>query len=153
MGILNRIGLGKKKADLPKAPKEISETREKKTGKPIKEKLSKQLATKAKSHKRDGDLGLAHANLVRPIISEKGTALAGMGKYVFAVSLKANKSEIKKSVERVYGVDVVGVNVIKMPGKLRRYGRSVGRTSAWKKAVVTLAKGQKISGIMESVGQ
>lgn len=90
--------------------------------------------------------------LMRPVLSEKGTALAGKGKYVFAVAPRANKPEIKKSVQNIYDVHVTKVRIIKMPGKARRYGRSTGMTAAWKKAIVTLKPGEKIAGIIESVG-
>lgn len=94
----------------------------------------------------------AHEVLVRPILSEKAIGLAASGKYVFAVSTRANKSEIKKSIQKVYDVHVIGVNISNLPGKKRRSGRTQGRTAAWKKAVVKLAAGEKISGIVESVG-
>lgn len=94
----------------------------------------------------------AEAILVRPVLSEKGTHLAAKGKFIFEVSQRANKNEIRKSVQSVYGVHVTDVNVIKMPGKTRRYGKSKGRTSAFKKAVVSLRSGEKIPGIIESVG-
>lgn len=99
-----------------------------------------------------GNTGRALEILVRPVLSEKATHLANRGTYVFEVDPKANKSEIKKSVQAVYKVHVEGVRIIKMPAKTRRYGRSVGQTSAWKKAVVKVKKGEKISGIVEAVG-
>lgn len=96
--------------------------------------------------------GRAFEILVRPVLSEKATHLANRGTYVFEVDPKANKSEIKKSVQAVYKVHVEGVRIIKMPAKTRRYGRSTGKTSVWKKAVVTVKKGEKISGIVEAIG-
>lgn len=90
--------------------------------------------------------------LVRPLLSEKGTHLAARGQYVFAVMKKANKPEIKKDIEKLYSVHVERVNIINMPGKTRRYGRTTGRTSDWRKAVVTLRAGEKIPGILEAVG-
>ena len=65
-------------------------------------------------------------------------------KYVFNVRLDANKLEIKAAVEQAFDVDVVAVNTINMRGKVRRWGRKLGRTSAWKKAIVTLEEGQTI---------
>jgi large subunit ribosomal protein L23 len=94
----------------------------------------------------------AYRILIRPILSEKGTHLAPLGKYVFAVSPAANKSEIKKSIEQLYSVHVKTVRIVKMVGKRRRYGRTTGRTSDWKKAVITLRSGEKIPGIIEAVG-
>lgn len=90
--------------------------------------------------------------LLRPIVSEKGARLAGSGRYVFEVTPEANKTEIKKSVERVFNVHVEHVGIINLPAKSRRWGRVVGKTAHWKKAIVKLRTGEKIPGIIESVG-
>jgi large subunit ribosomal protein L23 len=82
--------------------------------------------------------------LRRPLITEKGTLLAESGKYAFQVATAANKLQIKEAVERAFDVHVVKVNVMNMPGKERRVGRSKGMTSEWKKAIVTLAEGERI---------
>jgi large subunit ribosomal protein L23 len=65
--------------------------------------------------------------------------------YVFQVKRKATKPEIKKAVEKAFGVKVDSVRTMVMPGKPKRLGRFMGRTTAWKKAVVTLAQGQHIT--------
>ena len=85
-----------------------------------------------------------YAVLLRPLITEKGTLLAESGKYAFQVASQANKLQIKEAVERAFDVHVIKVNVMNMPGKQRRVGRSVGMTSEWKKAIVTLAEGERI---------
>ena len=85
-----------------------------------------------------------HEILRRPVITEKSTMLGDRGQYVFEVARAANKIEIKRAVEVVFKVDVEAVNVSHVRGKMRRMGRSVGMTSNWKKAVVTLRHGQKI---------
>ncbi len=85
-----------------------------------------------------------YAVLLKPLITEKGTLLAEAGKYAFHVATGANKLQIKDAVERAFDVHVVKVNVMNMPGKLRRVGRSTGMTSEWKKAIVTLAEGERI---------
>jgi large subunit ribosomal protein L23 len=89
--------------------------------------------------------------ILRPVISEKSIDESGRGKYTFAVHDKANKVQIKAAVEELYRkekVTVVAVNVLTSKGKEKKRGtkrgRIVGRTSAWRKAVVTLAPGQKI---------
>ena len=87
---------------------------------------------------------LSHQILVRPIITEKNTLLSEQGKYVFEVRLDANKIEIKRAVEDVFKVSVTAVNIIRVPGKMRRSGRTSGMTRSWKKAVVTLQPGQQI---------
>ena len=76
--------------------------------------------------------------------TEKGSFLEAEGKYVFEVSKKANKIEIKKAIEEIYSVKVDSVNVMTVPGKRKRVRRDFGHTTPWKKAVVTLKEGQKI---------
>lgn len=89
--------------------------------------------------------------ILRPVISEKSIDESGRGKYTFAVHEKANKIQIKAAVEELYKkekVTVIAVNVLTSKAKEKRRGtrsgRIVGHTSAWRKAVVTLAPGQKI---------
>ena len=88
--------------------------------------------------------GNAYRVLVKPLVTEKATNLGGQNKYVFAVSSKANKIEIAKAINEVYGVKPVAVNIIKMQGKKTRYGKVTGRTKDWKKAVITLQEGETI---------
>jgi large subunit ribosomal protein L23 len=95
--------------------------------------------------------GEAYRQLVRPQLSEKANMLAGKNKYVFRVHPDANKPEVKKAVEKVYDVHVRQVNIINVSGKSRRYGRAVGRTKSWKKAIVTVAAGERIEGVTETV--
>ena len=82
--------------------------------------------------------------IIRPILTEKTTLLAEIGKYAFRVHDSANKLEIGRAVEELFRVDVVAVNVSRVRGKWRRFGRNRGRRSDWKKAVVTLQAGQSI---------
>jgi len=82
--------------------------------------------------------------LRRPIITEKTSALATQGCYTFEVDGRASKMQIKEAVEKAFGVRVVSVNVCNMPGKPRRWGRHVSRSPVWKKAMVTLAEGQRL---------
>lgn len=99
-----------------------------------------------------GDTGQAYQILVRPIVTEKAAALAVSSKYIFAVNPRANKPEIKKSIQKVYKVHVTDVKILNLPGKGRRYGKAKGQTSEVKKAIVTLKQGEKIPGIIESIG-
>jgi large subunit ribosomal protein L23 len=85
-----------------------------------------------------------HQALVRPIITEKNTLLAEQGKYTFEIAPNVNKIEVKRAVEEVFNVRVTAVNVMRVPGKQRRMGRTYGMTRSWKKAVVTLEPGQRI---------
>ena len=87
--------------------------------------------------------------LVKPLITEKMTDLAEKkGQYGFVVNRKANKLEVKKAVEDMYGVTVQSVNTMIIPGKKRSRNTKtkfiIGRTSAVKKAIVTLAEGESI---------
>jgi large subunit ribosomal protein L23 len=86
--------------------------------------------------------------LKRPLVTEKVSALNEKGKYGFIVDLKANKVEIKKAVEKQYGVNVERVNTINVMGKYKtRYTKTGilgGRKPNYKKAIVTLAEGEVI---------
>ena len=82
--------------------------------------------------------------LVKPLITEKVTELNGLSKYVFEVSCKANKIEIAKAIEALYGIKPLKVNVICYEGKVKNYGRRSGKRKDWKKAVVTLPKNKTI---------
>lgn len=82
--------------------------------------------------------------LRRPVISEKSTEFAKEGKYVFLVHDNATKSEVKKAVERIYGVRVVKTNVVTQRAKVKRAGRGVHTVHRPKKVIVTLKKGEKL---------
>lgn len=83
--------------------------------------------------------------LKKPLITEK-TSIIGesSNKYGFIVDLKANKNQIKSAIETLYDVKVVSVRTSILPGKLKRAGRFVKKTSKTKKAYIELAEGQKI---------
>lgn len=85
----------------------------------------------------------AHDIIIRPIISEQSMAQIADRKYTFVVAKSANKIEIKKAVEEIFGVNVEKVTTINMIGKIKRMGRYEGRRAAWKKAVVKLSEGSK----------
>jgi len=83
--------------------------------------------------------------VLRPLITEKATRLAGESKYAFEVRLHANKAQIKVAVEKGFNVKVSSVNVLNMKGKPRRVrGNRIKHAPDWKKAVVTLMPGDKI---------
>ncbi|MBO8129551.1 MAG: 50S ribosomal protein L23 [Peptococcaceae bacterium] len=86
----------------------------------------------------------------RPVVTEKSMALAEENKYVFLVDPRANKTEIKEAVEKLFKVKVAKVRTMRRPGKLRRRGRIVGYSPEVKKAIVTLQPGNKIE-IFEGV--
>ena len=85
-----------------------------------------------------------YAILLRPLITEKSTSLAGQDKYVFEVDLRANKPQIREAVELAFGVTVLNVNTMVVKGKNRRFGRNVTKQPDWKKAIVTLQAGDTI---------
>ncbi|MBQ1390225.1 MAG: 50S ribosomal protein L23 [Firmicutes bacterium] len=86
----------------------------------------------------------AYDVIISPIISEQTMDLAREKKYAFKVAPTANKSEIKQAVEEIFdGVEVKKVNVANYDGKLKRLGRTQGRRSSYKKAIVTVSADSK----------
>ncbi|MDR1631085.1 MAG: 50S ribosomal protein L23 [Oscillospiraceae bacterium] len=81
--------------------------------------------------------------VLRPIISEESMLGSAFKKYTFEVAKDANKIEIARAVEKLFGVRVAKVNTMNVRGHLRRYGRHEGYLPSWKKAVVTLTDGSK----------
>lgn len=76
--------------------------------------------------------------------TEKGSDMMPLNKYLFWVDTAANKIEIRKAVEGIYKVKVNSVNTLNIKGKPKRVRYAMGRTSGWKKAIVTLKEGEKI---------
>jgi large subunit ribosomal protein L23 len=87
----------------------------------------------------------------RPLISEKSYAAMATGKYLFRVHPKATKTEIALAIADAFKVEVVSVNTMHVRGKERRRGRVHGFQTNWKKAIVTLAEGQKIESMFQGV--
>lgn len=87
---------------------------------------------------------LAHRVLKEPHITEKATDLVSQNQYIFKVSQRANKNQIKKAIETLYDVNVAKVQIINIPKKQRRLGRISGFKKGYKKAIVKIKKGQKI---------
>ena len=82
--------------------------------------------------------------LLAPVVSEKSYGLLDENKYTFLVAPEANKTEIKIAVETVFGVKVTGVNTINRQGKVRRTRRGFGKRPDTKRAIVTVADGERI---------
>ena len=94
----------------------------------------------------------AHDIIIKPIISEQSMDQIADKKYTFEVKKSANKIEIKKAVEEIFGVKVIKVTTINMDGKQRRNGRyPAGRTASWKKAVVKLSEDSKTIDLFEGM--
>ena len=85
-----------------------------------------------------------HEVLIRPMITEKSTIMAEIGKYAFRVAPKANKTQVKEAVQKTFGVKVADVNITMLRGKRKRYGPRFKKQPDVKKAVVTLKSGEKI---------
>lgn len=81
----------------------------------------------------------------RPLVTEKNSQLAELGVYAFEVEKSATKIEIKKAVEKFFGVKVATVNTAMCRGRAKRTKYGVGQRLSWKKALVRLKKGEKIS--------
>ena len=89
--------------------------------------------------------------IIRPILSEKTYASIANKKYTFEVAKDANKVEIKKAVEEIFGVKVKSVNTVNVNGKFKRQGKTQGYTSDYKKAYVTLTADSKAIEFFESL--
>lgn len=76
--------------------------------------------------------------IIAPVITEKSNDELQAGKYTFEVNKRATKIDVKYAVEKLFEVKVIDVNTMMVKGKEKRVGRSVGKTSDWKKAIVTI---------------
>lgn len=85
----------------------------------------------------------AYDVIVKPVITENSMAAAAQKKYTFRVADGASKTEIANAVEEIFKVKVKSVNTVSMKAKQKRLGVHVGKTSAWKKAIVTLTADSK----------
>lgn len=85
----------------------------------------------------------AYDIILEPVISEQSMDVAQDKKYTFKVARDANKTQVKLAIEEIFGVEVARVNIMNYDGKVKRMGRNVGRTSAYKKAIVTLTESSK----------
>lgn len=81
--------------------------------------------------------------ILKPVITEKSMDDARERKYTFVVAPTSNKTEVKLALEEIFGIEVKKVNIMNVSGKLKRMGRNVGRTPAFKKAIVTLKEDSK----------
>ena len=86
----------------------------------------------------------AYNVIVKPVVTEKSTTLSENNQIVFLVNINSNKIDIKKSIELIYGVKVSSVNIIRVKGKTKVFKGEVGKRSDYKKAIISLPKGQSI---------
>ena len=122
-----------------RAPKREEKPKEIKEEKPL-----ETVEVRPPQAKREKVIGEAYRILKTPQVTEKATDLVKKNQYVFKVSSRANKNEVKKAIESVYGVDVISVRIINVPAKRRRLGRQRGWRKGYKKAIVKIKTGQKI---------
>lgn len=128
MGLFNRAKKPAAKADEKKEEKKVV-----------------QAETKAeKAEKAPRETGDSYRTLLRPIVTEKSTAAGKEAAYVFEVAPSANKIAVKKAIKDLYGVEAVSVRVLRVLGKPVRTRSGFARRAAWRKAYVTLKKGQTI---------
>ena len=85
----------------------------------------------------------AYDIILETVISEQSMEVAMDKKYTFKVATDANKTQVKHAIEEIFGVEVARVNIMNYDGKIKRMGRYVGRTAAYKKAIVTLTEKSK----------
>lgn len=156
------LDIFKKKTEEKRSPKpktrkkDKAEKKEKiESVKPVKKEIKdevkdevKKEGQKKEEHKkrpRKRELSEAAFHILRsPHITEKAIRLNEENKYVFRINKSANKTGVKGTIEELYGVRVLDINIVNIPRKRRRLGRSEGFKSGYKKAIVTLAEGEKI---------
>lgn len=109
-----------------------------------KTKIAKPAKASPREIKRETKIGEAWKALKFPSITEKATDLTKQNQYAFKVWKRANKIEIRKAIEDIYGVDVTSVKIINIPSKKRRLGKTTGVKKGYKKAMVKIKEGQKI---------
>lgn len=151
MKFFDRFRRKKKEAELKEsAPAKgmvtaaVSETSAVKEEKPVEARAGKADTADAPNQTLRDGTGQAYRVLIKPLITEKSSSAGELGKYSFMVGPEANKIMVKKAVEQVYGVKVRGVNIMNYQGKEVNYGRYPGQRKSWRKAIVTLEKGQHL---------
>lgn len=93
----------------------------------------------------------AYDVILRPVVTERAMDDIADKKYTFKVRKTANKTEVKKAIETIFGVDVEKVNIINVNGKKKRQGMTEGRTADWKKAIIKLTADSKQIEFFESL--
>ena len=141
MGFLDKFTKARKKPELEKMKPQVKVEKEIK----IKEEKAQEKREEIKKVKKDLVNSNAHRVLVHPLVSEKAAQAEANNVYTFVVNSKASKDAVRQAIKDVYGVVPDRVRMINVEGKIARHGRSLGRRGDWRKALVTLRKGQTIS--------
>lgn len=138
MGILGKL----------KTHKEDEKAESKTTKKPAAKKTEKKeetaVETTTNTKKVKGSV-VAYKVLRHPLVTEKSAVMGSLNKYSFIVDSRVNKINIKQAIKELYGVTPTDVRTINVAGKEKKHGRSTGRRSDYKKAIVTLPKGKTIT--------
>lgn len=150
MGIFDKLK-GKPKQTMEKDLKPAEEKKPKAAKKAADAGEAKKTDKKDKGAARTkGSSAESNRIIVRPLFTEKTDRLQAAGSYTFVVTKDANKTEVARAIKDLYGVKPVSVRVTVRKGKYVRFGRSFGRRQDEKRAIVTLAKGDRIT-VMEGV--
>jgi len=132
MGLLNNWLNKKKKEQL------------KKTGERSQASIAQEKKSESKPKKVLSANSIAYQVLLKPLITEKSAIAESISKYSFRIAIWANKGQVKKAVQEIYGITPSDVNVINVEGRNVRFGKNQGRRSDYKKAVVSLPAGKTI---------
>lgn len=149
MGVLNNWLHKQKKEQLDKAgekrPKSVVAAKEKEKDEKNESKAHAENKVEKSKHKvKLSDHSIAFKVLLKPLVTEKSAVAESGNKYSFMVAKSADKNQIKTAVEEIYGVKPSRVNVANIEGRRVRFGRTMGRRSDYKKAIVTLPEGKTI---------
>lgn len=137
MGLLDRWLKKEKKEGLKRVEKKPAEIK-------AQEKAESDRFVKMEKHEAKVG-GVAYKVLIRPLVTEKAAMMESRNKYMFLVAPTADKMEIRRAVEEVYGVTPAAINIVNVQGRSVRFGRTMGRRSDYKKAIITLPKGKSIA--------
>lgn len=153
MSLLDFLKRKKEKKEIKESPpvaREAKETKVVKESPPVSEEIKEIKEKKEvkkekyKVLKKKADKKFNSFIIQAPHITEKATDLQTKNQYTFRVLSDSNKTEIKKTIEQLYDVDVLSVKIIKVPRKRRRVGKVSGWRKGYKKAIIRVGKGQKI---------
>jgi len=140
MGFFDKFTKARKKPELEKTKPQVKVGKEIKEEK--KEEVKKVTPVKVKKNLVNSN---AHRVLQHPLVSEKAAVAEANSVYTFVINRKASKDAVRQAIKDIYGVSPDRVRMINVEGKKARHGRSLGRRGDWRKALVTLPKGQTIS--------
>lgn len=125
----------------------MDKIKKEKTTKPAKkvEKKAEKVETKTEA-KVPGNVSTASMHtIIRPLVTEKAAVMQSIGTYAFVVNKETNKIEVKKAIKELYGVEPVSVRIVNVQGHRVRFGKNAGKRSDYKKAIVSLKKGDSIT--------